>query len=248
MTRGTFVALSDDQERSICESYRSGKTMADIAASSGFSVGPVRRVLAEHAIAMRSRRERSRMWAIRDEVVGLYKSGWSMNQLATHFHCCRNSLSALIGLVGARRPVPISPCTFNVAGETDCALLAGLLLGEGSIVRWNTNPRIDITNTDRSIIGWLSNLGGRVYRNRPRADARIKSQRPCYVWSLPRAADVYRCLIWIQPYLMGPKAAKAQGAIRTLEAKHGFRPTEAMRERAHRVPGDEAPDRWSRSA
>lgn len=93
--------------------------------------------------------------------------------------------------------------------ETERAYIAGLFDGEGCIWMGKTKPtvkntqvnvtyslRVEICNTDLSVLNWLvSILGGKVrYRNMTTAN------RPLYGWS-PSRNCTCRFLFYVMPYL-----------------------------------------------
>ena len=103
--------------------------------------------------------------------------------------------------------------------------IAGLMDGEGSIVRENLNGwsrhacvRLSICNSSPELIQWLqTELGGHVqWRERSSS----LSTKPCANWRIGGYMDVYLLLRLILPYLRIPKKiAQAKEALAFVEAR-----------------------------
>lgn len=101
---------------------------------------------------------------------------------------------------------------------TELAYLAGIVDGEGSIVRRTYSPgnwRVVVTNTSDDLITWLHAMSGaRTYRRQ-----RSERHRPVSDWTLSRSEDVLLLLEAIAPY-MKIKRLRAELAIAELR-RHG---------------------------
>lgn len=100
--------------------------------------------------------------------------------------------------------------------STDLAYIAGIIDGEGSIMR---NPQglwiVRVNMTDRPLIEWLYSFGGKfAFRGVPKAHP---NHKPQYEWMVARQLDVVTLLEAILPY-MRVKSERAKQALGELVA------------------------------
>ena len=104
-----------------------------------------------------------------------------------------------------------------MAIETDLAYTAGIIDGEGYIgikrhkkpeYNWNYNVRLQVTNTDKTLMDWLLiKWGGHIYSRL----GRTERHAPQYIWTL-NCQDSVDMLQQLLPYLV-IKQKQAQLAI-----------------------------------
>lgn len=99
--------------------------------------------------------------------------------------------------------------------DTDIALLAGLIEGEGSIYigNFSCNPitnlpyyqtNLQITNTDKIMIDWLENTFGGLVNKRTKKQHAANSRKQCYMWTATGERLTHLCEL-ILPYMFGKK-------------------------------------------
>lgn len=101
----------------------------------------------------------------------------------------------------------------------DLAYIAGIVDGEGSIVRHCSTAQmkwiLTVVNTDRPLIDWLGTFGGRVY-TRTSIKKNLGS-KPIYAWNVQAQRDVLAFLGAIAPF-MRIKKDKADRAVAEIGA------------------------------
>lgn len=148
----------------------------------------------------------------------MYRSGSSTKEIARKLGVDKNTVSYFLSSVGCLRSVPIAAREFHVAKDTDRGMLAGLLVGEGTIVIRGRGVVIRIVNQDAAVLGWLSQFGGRIHWGKKRPSC----PNPCGVWDLGRVVDVFHFLTSIRPLLIGKKRQLATAALNVLKQNYGF--------------------------
>lgn len=99
--------------------------------------------------------------------------------------------------------------------DTDIALLAGLVEGEGSIYigNFSCNPltklpyyqtNLQITNTDKIMIDWLENTFGGLVNKRTKKQHDDKSRKQAYIWTVTGDRLTHLCNL-ILPYMFGKR-------------------------------------------
>lgn len=201
----------------IVNDYKNGYTMEGLQEKYACSNRPLREIILAEGI-MRPNIRPQLLTQKRDEVINLYRAGWSTKQLGDKFGADRNTVSEFLKRNKVRRHSAAREREFFIQSDTDKGMLAGLLLGEGSIIITGPGARISIVNQDAHIIGWLGQFGGRIHWFRPRPGSR----NPCGTWNLSRSIDVFHCLSTLLPILVGKKKNLAVGAINVLKSNYGF--------------------------
>lgn len=206
------------QKDAITTDYRQ-MSIREIAIKYGCSDSTIRDFLLNNSIQMRAFCRPKLLEKNSAEVFRLYQSGMNTKQLAEKFRVDRNTVGYFLRSTGVCRYRQLHKRTFFIENPIDIGMLAGLLLGEGSIVIYKNRAMIRIVNTDTSIIGWLSKFGGRIHWTKPDQKNR---KVPCAVWDLAAAVDVFHCLSILLPILVGKKQQLARAALHILKSKYGL--------------------------
>ncbi len=206
----------------IITAYQSGKSLDDLAVKFSCSVTPIRRFLIDYDIPFRPAVRPKKLTPFKEQVTRLYKSGRNTRQIAQVLNVDRNTVSEFLNCLGIRRKVPLSKRSFDITGEANKGIFAGLLVGEGSIIFRRNGIAIRIVNQDKEIIDWLAQWGGRVYWSKPRPP---RVPNSCGVWDLSTSVDVFHCLITILHYMVGAKRRLAEKAIECLKTNYGLEAT-----------------------
>lgn len=202
----------------LIKAYKSGKSIDDIAMEFPCSPTSIRRFLIKHKTLLRPAIRPKKLNPFRKQIEALYREGKNTRQIAKIFNTDRNTVSTYLNYIGIRRHTPLSKRTFYINGEANKGILAGLLVGEGSIITRGNSIAIRIVNTDKGIIDWLAQWGGKVYR----APIRERCPKPCFIWDLSATVNVFHCLNLIFPYIVGQKRKLAQKAIQYLEQTYNL--------------------------
>lgn len=217
--------LESDRDK-IISTYEGGTSIDALASQRGCSNTPIRKLLIRHGVELRPPVRPTVLAKQKDAVIRLYRRGASTREIAKQFGVDRNTVSEFLRRSKTRRRVGLSRRTFSIETESDKGMLAGLLLGEGSIIIHGGEGRgvfVRIVNTDAAILGWLARFGGRIHWNK----ARKRGWMPCGVWDLARAVDVYHCLTSIKHLLVGKKKALASVGLKVLKKNYGLSETPA---------------------
>jgi DNA-binding CsgD family transcriptional regulator len=216
------VSARLEQSRTeVIAAYRGGASLDDLAGTYECSHTPLRSLLKRHGVPLRANRRRRVLADREDQVRKMYSDGMSTREIAAALNVDRNTVSEFVHRLGVRRPTPLRSRTFRVESDADRGMIAGLLLGEGSIViRANGDPVVRIVNTDRDIIEMLARFGGRVHWVKPRRGC----PKPLGTWDIARRVDVLHFLHEIGPLLVGVKRDRADRALAVLRDRHGLRP------------------------
>lgn len=223
MSHNHRTAELTERRDDIIAAYRDGDSIMTLAQRYGVSSSPIRRLLHLWGVAVRPKVREKVLKQRAGEVERYYRAGMNFRELAAQFAVDRNTVANFIRARGVSRRTWLNRRTFTIKREADKGMLAGLLLGEGSIVRRGTQVAIRIVNTDRDIIEWCQQWGGRVYWYGPRP----RGKKPLGTWDLAGAVNVFHCLTSIIPYMVGQKRALAEEALRWLEEHWGFEATDA---------------------
>lgn len=208
--------------------YKSGCSLDTLA--SRFAVNPstVRRYLISWGVVLRPQVRTGPLFGKESAVEDAYRSGMNTRQIAKQFHADRNTVSKLLKDKKILRKTSLNAREFNIDGEGNRGVLAGLISGEGSITlrreKLGTRVIVSIVNTDPDIIDWLARLGGRHYWASPHGTG----IRPVGTWRLSRAVDVFHCLTATLPWIFGKKRLLAKQGIELLKARYGLRGTREL--------------------
>lgn len=96
--------------------------------------------------------------------------------------------------------------------DTDIALLAGIIIGEGSIFigNFSCNPKtnepyyqtnIQVANTDKGLIDWLQNTFGGLFSTRTRKQMPLNSRKQVYMWTITGERLTHLCELLL-PYMI----------------------------------------------
>lgn len=206
----------------IINDYTSGFTMDKLQEKYACSNRPIREIILSAGI-MRPNIRPQKLADKKDKLIERYREGLNTEQLAKEFNVDRNTVSEFLKRHKIRRATAARSREFFIKDDIDKGMLAGLLLGEGSIIITGRGARISIVNQDAHIIGWLGKFGGRIHWFRPRPG----SKNPCGYWNLSRSIDVFHCLTILLPILVGKKKNLAVGAINVLKSNYGFQVAKA---------------------
>ena len=213
-----FPRLKAAQDE-IIAAYQDGASVDNLAARFACSYSAIRRFLLDRGVTLRAPIRPKLLKDHRENVLRMYAAGLSTIDIAMTTGVDRNTVSDFLRAEGVRRKQPLSMRTFVIERPEDKGMLAGLLLGEGSIIIRGRGASVRIVNQDAHILGWCAKFGGRIYWTRPRPT----SPNPCGVWDLARAVDVFHCLSSIHHLLVGKKRSLARAALNVLAQNYGLR-------------------------
>ncbi len=202
----------------IIDAYKSGKSIDDLAVEFSCSPTPIRRLLIDFGVPFRPAIRPKKLRHFHEQVKSLYREGKNTKQIAKIFNVDRNTVSQCLDSISIRRNAPLAKRTFDITGEYNKGIFAGLLVGEGSIITRGNGNSIRIVNTDKEIIDWLAQWGGKIYCAAPRK----RCPTPCFIWDLSAAINVFHCLTLILPYIIGKKRKLAQEAIKHLQHNYNL--------------------------
>lgn len=206
----------------IVEQYEYGYSIDALALRHAVNPSTMRKFLLSRDVTLRAPTRAALVGGRLDEATDLYAQGWTMTNLAKRYGLNRDTVSAALARRGVKRIGNLAALSFIPPTGADAGVMAGLLLGEGSIVfRPDGAVNVRIVNTDVDIIRWLEQWGGSVSWTQPRGGGRL----PVGAWSLDGAANVYHCLTVLRPLLVGRKRRLAGDGLARLEARWGFRAT-----------------------
>jgi uncharacterized protein (DUF433 family) len=200
--------------------YANGMSIDKLALQCCVNPTTMRRFLLSQGVILRPPIRPKILNKVDTEVISLYHKGWNTKQLAKKFNVDRNTVSYFLQSRGILRKASLSKRTFFIKQEADIGMLAGLLLGEGSIII-RGSISIRISNQEAAIMGWLAKFGGKIYWSKPRKGA----LNPCAVWCLNRSVDVFHCLFLVLPLLVGKKRILAVAALNLLKNNYGLQET-----------------------
>lgn len=112
----------------------------------------------------------------------------------------------------------IAPQTVRIPSDSvKLAYLAGLIDGEGTIVRYSVRgirrAKVAIYNSDEKMIQWIhSTFGGRTQTIPPRSNAHITARLPERQWGVDSYRNVWAILTAVEPFLI-TKKERAREAI-----------------------------------
>ena len=210
--------LEANRETILAE-YQTGATVKQLSKKYNCSNTPIRRFLIKNGVAIRKVIKPKALAGREGEVETLYRNGASPREIAQRLGVNRNTVTATLKTLGILRGVGLKKRSFHIHSDADKGILAGLLLGEGSIIIRGRGASVRIVNQDAAILGWLSKFGGKIYWTGPRE----RVPNPCGVWDLSGAVDVFHCLVTIHPLLVGKKRNLARAAITVLRANYGLK-------------------------
>jgi DNA-binding CsgD family transcriptional regulator len=210
----------EKKKKEIINAYQNGESLDSIAPKYSVNPSTIRKFLLSHLIILRPPIRPQKLIKDGYEVIKLYKTGLNTQRVASQFNVDRNTVSSFLKKNKMLRDAPLGKRSFHILNDTDKGLLAGLLLGEGSIVMVNRGAQIRIANNEKEILEYLSKFGGRIYWTKPKPP---RSPNPGGIWNLPRIVDVYYCLQSIVHLLVGKKYKLAIQAIHLIEKNYGLR-------------------------
>jgi len=201
----------------IISAYKEGRSIDSLAAEFDCSATPIRHFLIDNGIPFRPAIRPRKLEPFRREVKSLYCAGANTRQIAEKFNVDRNTVSEFLKSEGIRRDVPLSKRRFFITGETNKAILGGLISGDGSIIIKGHSVKVNLTNTDPEIINWVAQWGGKVYWTKRR-----KEWKAVGTWQVNGTIDVFHCLNSIHRYLIGKKKKLALKGIELLKDHYGL--------------------------
>jgi uncharacterized protein (DUF433 family) len=210
--------ILEQHREEIINSYQNGASIDELSSRFGCSNTPIRRFLMNNGVKLRPPVRPLVLARNKDQVLAMYAEGANTREIADRFGVDRNTVSLFLHKHNARRNTPLSPRTFFIDKDTDRGVLAGLLLGEGSIIIRGKGVSIRIVNQDAAILGWLAQFGGKLYWSKPRK----RCPNPTGIWDLSGAVDVYHCLTSLEPLLVGKKKSLARAALKVLKNNYGL--------------------------
>jgi hypothetical protein len=156
-------------------------------------------------------------------VVRDYQTGNSMTLIASQQGISYDAVRSIIERYDATTGRRLrSPSLHLPTSEAQLGYIAALVDGEGYIRIFEDAIRrrvmVRIANTDRPLIEWLAQFGGRTYWHERPAKLHHKADG---TWVVAQAIDAYHLLIAIEPYMI-VKRAKAQEAIAYLREQWHF--------------------------
>ncbi|MGW2692343.1 hypothetical protein [Streptomyces sp. NPDC001296] len=213
--------LSDDTWLSIDRRVNDGEAIAAIAREFGMDPTSVSRMLERRF----GRPRKSQKSKIADpETDAIYQrllNGESVAAIARELgrdsSNLYNTMRNRYGYQAAQHRRSIWEPTLAAPTEVaDCAYIAGIIDGEGSIIRIRRGKNhplymVKVNMTDRPVIEYLHSFGGK-FTVRPAKIAHYKEQ---YQWDVSRQLDVQALLTAIVPY-MRVKRDKAHEALNYL--------------------------------
>ena len=221
MSKQRITVFLESIRDEIISGYRMGESIDNLARKYQCSNTPIRQFLLRHSVQLRPPIRQRGLIRVSDELLRLYHAGANTRELAKRFSVDRNTVSQFIASKGELRNVSISKRSFFIKRKEDRAMLAGLLLGEGSIIIRERSVAIRIVNQDTSILGWLAQFGGKIYWSKPRE----RCPNPCGIWDVGCTVNVFHCLLAVFPYLVGKKQSFARAALKILKNNYGLTET-----------------------
>jgi len=203
----------------IIESYTAGASIDDLSKRYGCSNTPIRHFLIRHGVPFHPAVRPPVLSNHTTEIVAMYQSGKSTSEIAKVYAANRDTVSLLLKNQGIRRRTGISQRTIFIPTDADRGMLAGLLLGEGSVIVTESRASVRIVNTDPAIIEYMAQFGGRVYWNKRRGS----TLKPLGIWDVSGAVDVFYLLTSLLPLLVGVKKQRAENAIRLMQENYGLK-------------------------
>lgn len=209
----------EENKDAILLSYQDGASISDLALTYGMHYSTVRRFLLAQNVTLRPAVTPRKLQKNAQAIEKAYRLGESTLLIAERYKVDRNTVSSFLGALGIRRDVPLGERTFFIENEGDKGMLAGLILGEGTILASDKRVAVRVVNTDREIIEWCAKFGGHTYWQ---GELRPQSRKLCGVWDLSATVDVFHCLISVLPYLVGRKRLLAEKALAFLSERYGL--------------------------
>lgn len=201
--------------------YEEGASIDNLSKKYRCSNTPIRMFLIRNCVKLRPPIRPAILENVKYAIIDAYQFGDNTVDIAEKFGVDRNTVSLFLKNNKVRRANALSRRKFFIETEADKGMLAGLLLGEGSIIIRGRGVSIRIVNQDTAILGWLNKFGGKIYWSKPRK----RSPNPCGVWDLSGAVDVFHCLSSIEHLLLGKKKSLAKAAIKIIAQNYGLRET-----------------------
>lgn len=219
--------LSDKEWREIYDRVQAGEMLRELDREHGFSDGTVAAMLSRRFGYKRRYRKPSMSRKQSDELHQRLLAGESINALAAELGMPNNAnlynlMRRRYGYEAAKTRRPVWGSTVTSPAGTDAAYMAGIIDGEGSIIKANRSKNypnwiIKVSMTDRPLIEWLHSFGGTV-NPRPSKNPRWQDQ---WCWQMSRQIDVQLILTAVLPYLR-IKRGKAVEALAFFEEADPF--------------------------
>lgn len=216
---GAIRVLTVEQVDEAYKRQLNSESVSKIAATMGVSYSTLRAAIWRRHGNLPSQL-RTLTEAQLDEVYKRVLAGESVSGLAKEIGVNTSSLSRLLRRRFDFVPTPFWSPTLTLPDNPGLVgYIAGLVDGEGSIVRRNDSPRggwcVTISLTHRETIDWLVSWGGRLTSTGKANDRNRLGNKPVWRWMVARQQDVVALLRAIIPYLI-VKQDKAQRALQEL--------------------------------
>lgn len=201
--------LSDEQWRRIHERALAGESLRDLEREVGYTKGAFTKVL-KRRFGWTPRPQKPPLaWEVTDAINERLKKGESLGSIAREIGATRENLYRMMERRYGYRPTEIryravwAPThRMTAASETDLAYMAGIIDGEGSIMKIcrQKNPvwAVKVNMTDRPVIEWLHSFGGTFS---PRPAVKNGGKKDQWEWKMHRQLDVQALLLAVLPYL-----------------------------------------------
>lgn len=197
----------------IVEDYEKGTPSPIIAKKHGVSTHVVLRILRSAGVEIRSKGGTKKIYdkGWTQTFVDAYLSGESIQSIAKRMQVGFGTVQRGLNSVGVKkRPNGLRSRTLKSL-PSDPGIIgyfAGLLDGEGNIqfkpYKDRINYKLAIYNTHHGVMQWLTeNIGGSVRWDHKRT--KRNGWKPCGIWSLYRAQDLYAIVQWCYSYLIVKK-------------------------------------------
>jgi len=212
--------LNLEEERRVAKAFVSGEKITYIAKRLGLSIDVIRHGLIRQGVYQPRWIPHKFTEDEQRQMLDLHSKGFSDTGIARRMNLNRKSIRKYLNKMGMKPNLErLHSGTLNLPTEpTALAYIAGIVDGEGNIFSRSRPGRrlqvvVDVTNTDKSLIDWLTGFGGRFHRNICRNSTNHFGKKEVYRWIVSRRRDVTLLLKAILPYLI----IKREDANKTLK-------------------------------